>query len=859
MARKKYTLEADVDDYVKQQLIALGLQKLVDFNEKSSMSDYLKAALKGSSKTASRSSYGQPDFTIERFRIPVIIENKLGHKFHKAETKDGLKMDETSVRKYAVNGAVYYAKNIIASKQYQEAVAIGISGESEDSIEITVYYVFSSIIPPKKMDNYRVLNFLQNEASFNAFYKEATVTEAEKHKILVESRDDILRKAKKLNKLMNNFNIGVEQRVVYVSGMLLAMQDIVSKSGQVLEEGLTPDDLKGITIGQNRDSLQIINHIEEFLSQKDIDRDKKTIMVETFKNSISVDSARDVPTDVEKEVGTYLKDKSSINKQVFTYLYHYVFLTIDMSQGALDIMAEMYSTFLKYALSDGASLGKVLTPPYITSLMAKILDIDMNSRVMDLATGSAAFLVAAMDLMIADANKKLGKGTSMADGEIDLIKHTRLLGVEVDAKMYTLAATNMILRGDGSTNIKKADTFTTPESLYEEFNANRFLLNPPFSYRDYGMPFFAFGLDKMEKGGLGAVIIIDSSGAGKSEETNKEILSKHRMVASIKMPVDLFIPNAIVSTSIYVFEAKVPHNFELDKVKFIDFSNDGYKRTERAIKDVDHPAERYEDVYLLYKLGFNAVNHSKFHRNLWDLEAVYCEDTISDKGNDWNFGKHSKQENKPQKGAYIKSIRNYMLSEFSDSIMADSSVLEFDDFEAPYAWKSFKTDSVFEISNATPAYDKGELTPPESGLKTYDYITRQSANRGICAITGFIDSDGIFPAGCFSLGVQQMIFYYRNREWYAGQFIKIVKCKDEIDQYAGIFLETILNGLSKLLLSGLVREIDGIFNESTITLPVNQSGAIDYKWMSSFVKMKRKKLYQNFIKTLGFNSENPDE
>ena len=54
-----------------------------------------------------------------------------------------------------------------------------------------------------------------------------------------------------------------------------------------------------------------------------------------------------------------------------------------MSGGALDIMAEMYSTFLKYALSDGAPLGKVLTPPYITSMMAKILNVNKDSRVMD--------------------------------------------------------------------------------------------------------------------------------------------------------------------------------------------------------------------------------------------------------------------------------------------------------------------------------------------------------------------------------------------------------------------------------------------------------------------------------------------
>lgn len=851
---KKYTLEADVDDYVKNQLIALGLHKLTDFNEKSSMSEYLKAALKGSSKTVTKSSYGQPDFTLEKYIIPVIIENKLGHRFHKAETKDGLKMDDTSVRKYAVNGAVYYAKNIIASKKYQEAIAIGVSGESDDSIEISVYYVFSPAIPPKYLASYKSFNFLQNNASFAAFYNDATVTEEEKHRILVQSRDDILRKAKKLNKLMNNFNIGVEQRVVYVSGMLLAMQDIVNKEGQTLEEGLTPEELKGTTIGQNRDSLKIINHIEEYLDQKDIDRDKKIIMIETFKNSISIDSARDIPVEIQKEVGIFLKDKSSINKQVFTYLYYNVFLTIDMTQGALDIMAEMYSTFLKYALSDGASLGKVLTPPYITSLMARILDIDKNSRVMDLATGSAAFLVAAMDLMIADANSKLGKGTSMAEEEIERIKHNRLLGVEVDAKMYTLAATNMILRGDGSTNIQKADTFTTPGELYEGFNANRFLLNPPFSYRDYGMPFFAFGLDKMEEGGIGAVIIIDSSGAGKSVETNKEILSKHRMIASIKMPADLFIPNAIVSTSIYVFEAKKPHNFELDKVKFIDFSNDGYKRTERCIKDVDHPTERYEDIYLLYKLGFNAANNPKFHTNLWNLEEVYCEDTISSEGNDWNFSKHSKKDNRPKKEAFIDSIKDYVLSEVSGSIIKDYSIFE-DDITAPHKWQSFKASKVFEISSATPSYDKGNLTPPEEGAKTYDYITRQSANRGICAVTGFINDAGIFPAGTYSLGVQQMIFYYRDREWYAGQFIKIIQCKYEIDPYAGIYLETVLNGLSKTLLSGLVREIEGIFNESEIILPVDVNGNIDFRWMSNFVRYKRKKLIHNLISSYNFDSE----
>ena len=222
----------------------------------------------------------------------------------------------------------------------------------------------------------------------------------------------------------------------------------------------------------------------------------------------------------------------------------------------------------------------------------------------------------------------------------------QLLGIEIDAKMYTLAASNMILRGDGSTKILKADSFNTPDSIFSEFKADRLLLNPPFSASENGLPFFEFGLDHMEKGGIGAVIIMDSAGAGKATSSASRILKKHKMLASIKMPADLFIPNAIVQTSIYIFQAHYPHDFEYDKVKFIDFRNDGYKRTERAIKEISNPAERYNDLYLIYKLGFNAESNTKFHKELWDLKKVYCESTISPDGNDWNFEKHFEYDTK---------------------------------------------------------------------------------------------------------------------------------------------------------------------------------------------------------------------
>ena len=76
----KWTLEDDVNDYVKGRLEDLGLKKLNDYNVESSMSDYMKEALRGSAKTKNKTNFGKPDFHIEKYNIPVVFEDKLGTK-----------------------------------------------------------------------------------------------------------------------------------------------------------------------------------------------------------------------------------------------------------------------------------------------------------------------------------------------------------------------------------------------------------------------------------------------------------------------------------------------------------------------------------------------------------------------------------------------------------------------------------------------------------------------------------------------------------------------------------------------------------------------------------------------------------
>jgi len=199
------------------------------------------------------------------------------------------------------------------SKKYSEVIAIGIAGDNENNVNIKVYYVFGSTDETYKLiDNYTTLDFLESKKSFAEFYKAVTLTEDEKHKVLIDSQAKLQEYAKKLNKLMHNHVITAPQRVLYVSGMLLAMQDISD-----IKNGLVPDDLKGINLDNQRDGDTIATQIENYLKLKKIPQDKINLMMASFKE-INKDIDRDKKRELYVIVGKLLPDLASVNKQIFT-------------------------------------------------------------------------------------------------------------------------------------------------------------------------------------------------------------------------------------------------------------------------------------------------------------------------------------------------------------------------------------------------------------------------------------------------------------------------------------------------------------------------------------------------------------
>ncbi|MEM5622456.1 hypothetical protein AAHB56_18665 [Bacillus thuringiensis] len=57
----------------------------------------------------------------------------------------------------------------------------------------------------------------------------------------------------------------------------------------------------------------------------------------------------------------------------------------------IDILGKFYGEFVKYGGSDGNSLGIVLTPRHITSLMSELINIEPDDYVLDQLVAVARF------------------------------------------------------------------------------------------------------------------------------------------------------------------------------------------------------------------------------------------------------------------------------------------------------------------------------------------------------------------------------------------------------------------------------------------------------------------------------------
>lgn len=596
---------------------------------------------------------------------PVLIEYK-GYKDKLVKLdSDGKVANKTNknlpdfkaINSYAVNGAVHYANALLHYTSYTDIIAIGMTGYKDDTgklqYEIGVYYVTKSNFGiGQKVGEYTDFSFLKKE-NFDRFIekvKQLQLKPDEIEKLRERREQEIQTNLVKLNNdiYQNEKGLSERDRVYLVAASIIATLGVPGKVA-----ALEKAELKSSSEDGNRDGDIILRKIKAFLNEKELPKEKRELIVRTLQNTLTTENINKV------------ENGESQLKRVFTKIiddlgiYYKIGLSTDFTGKLFN---EMYSWlgFSQDKLND-----VVLTPAYVATLLARLARVNMDSYVWDFATGSAGLLVAAMNEMLNDAKENIKSPDELALKSAH-IKANQLLGLEILSEVYMLAILNMILMGDGSSNIINKDSLKEFNGNYgfgktdTKFPANAFVLNPPYSAPGNGMVFVEKALSMMN-GGYAAIIIQNSAGSGKAVEYNKKILKHSTLIASIKMPIDLFLGKSSVQTNIYVFHVGEAHHKD-NTVKFIDFSVDGYTRSNRKkasvnLRDTDHAKERYNELVNLVRFGSKKL---KFY-----TDKEYYEGTIDpENGADWN--QTAPIDTRPTLEDFKKTVSDYLAWEVSN-------------------------------------------------------------------------------------------------------------------------------------------------------------------------------------------------
>ncbi|MBQ5492926.1 MAG: SAM-dependent DNA methyltransferase, partial [Mycoplasmataceae bacterium] len=434
---------------------------------------------------------------------PVLIEYK-GLKDKLLKLNNNQQIDNISpngeenlknIKEYAVNGAIHYANAILHySSKYDEIISIGITGyydeQNQFKTKIAVYFVSKDNLGlGQKIDEPQDLSFLKKE-NFDEFIEKchnANLSVEEKEIQKNQRELEIDHCLSKLNKdIYNTEGLGSKNRVYLVIASILATLGV----GDEIEP-LEKNDLKSSNEFNNKDGDIILRKIQAFLDKKNIPRQKKEMIIKLLSTTLMNEKLNKVENGESQLKRVFCKIIDDIG------IYYKIGLTVDFTGKLFN---EMYN-WLGYA--EDKPNDVVLTPPYVAKLLVKLANINKDSYVWDFATGSGGLLVQAMNEMIKDANNEI-KSYDELKKKIVSIKTKQILGIEILDEISMLAILNMILMGDGSSNILNKDSLKDFKGNYEyndaneKFPANAFILNPPYSADGKGMIFVKKAFSMMD-------------------------------------------------------------------------------------------------------------------------------------------------------------------------------------------------------------------------------------------------------------------------------------------------------------------------------------------------------------------------
>lgn len=542
------------------------------------------------------------DIRFENERLVILVETK--NKFNK--------WDKTKIQAQLQDYVRF-------EKEYSDKRIVAILAETEGN-DIWVWYGQSVIIDDEHL--------IQEETVLRPFSEYENLCFGK-----VNDKIKIVDSIKNLNEKLHSDGIDEKLRSQFVGTCLLALKNgLVYKD---IKETINPK--TGEKMSPEKVIIKNIKDILEGLLTRGGDLNKASKLA-ILNNKVLGDQDVTSLTYVElKDILEYIDDN------VVPYIN-------DKSTAGQDLLNLFFTTFNKYV--GKSDKNQAFTPDHICDFMSKAVGVNKKSRVLDPCCGSGAFLVRAMTDAMDDCD---------TEEEREEVKKNQIFGIEYEEGAYGLSSTNMLIHGDGNSNVVQ-DSMFKREKWIADNNINIVLMNPPYNATkkccdpaytknwsskkkedpSKGLHFVEWVARHVPSTCKMAVLLPMQAAIGNTGDVKffkKKMLDNYTLDAVFSLPIDMFYPGAAAVACCMIFDLSQKHE-KANKDTFFGYFRDdkfvkrkGLGRIERIDADGNSLWAKTKEKWLdLYKNKREVPGLSVMHRVTWKdewLAEAYMETDYS--------------------------------------------------------------------------------------------------------------------------------------------------------------------------------------------------------------------------------------
>ncbi len=372
----------------------------------------------------------------------------------------------------------------------------------------------------------------------------------------INNKEQVMRNTYQLNNMLHTASINEKLRSQFVGTCVLALKhDLIYKglSTSAIIAGIR--EILTNLLNRNLNKAQKLSILDTKVLN---DQDIRTLSAEDLTNIL---------TFIKDNILVYINDKTTMGQ---------------------DLLNLFFTTFNKYV--GKTDKNQAFTPDHIVHFMCKVIGINRNSKVLDPCCGSGAFLVRALTEALDDCQ---------TEDERKKVTEEHIFGIEMEEGAFGLSTTNMLIHGDGNSNVIQGSCFENDDWI-NRANINRVLMNPPYNAQrkncqpsyvetwgvkqkeDPSKGFhFVYHIAKIVKTGKLAVLLPMQCAIGTGADVKKYkqlMLQEHHLDAVFSLPPDIFHPGANANACCMIFNLGVRHNSVDTPTFFGYYKDDGFRK-----------------------------------------------------------------------------------------------------------------------------------------------------------------------------------------------------------------------------------------------------------------------------------------